>query len=77
MRKNDRRFQKCDQSPAAHLLDNLDKLLALDMPIVVLSDIGHRAALPTPALRPLGYTNVLNLNGGFNAWDLAKLPLEY
>lgn len=62
--------------PLRDLLKNLDKLPALDKPIVVYCAIGHRGAMAMASLRLLGYTNVLSLGGGFNAWASAKLPVE-
>jgi rhodanese-related sulfurtransferase len=48
----------------------------LDQPIVVHCAIEHRGAMAMAALRLLGYTNVLSLDGGFTAWTNAKLPVE-
>jgi rhodanese-related sulfurtransferase len=62
--------------PLRSLLQNLDKLPALDKPIVVYCAIGHRGAMAMTALSLLGYTNVRSLVGGFNAWAAAKLPVE-
>ena len=62
--------------PLRDLLKNLDKLPALDKPIVVYCAIGHRGAMAMASLRVLGYTNVLSLGGGFNAWANDKLPVE-
>ena len=62
--------------PLRDLLKNLDKLPGLDKPIVVYCAIGHRGAMAMASLRLLGYTNVLSLGGGFNAWANAKLPVE-
>ena len=57
------------------LLQNLDKLPALDKPIVVYCAIGHRGAMAMAALRLLGY-DARSLGGGFNAWAKANLPVE-
>ena len=62
--------------PVRSLLQNLDKLPALDKPIVVYCAIGHRGAMAMSALRLLGYTDVTSLGGGFNGWVKAKLPVE-
>jgi len=62
--------------PLRSLLQNLDKLPALDTPIVVYCAIGHRGAMAMSSLRLLGYTDVRSLGGGFNAWGTAKLPVE-
>jgi rhodanese-related sulfurtransferase len=62
--------------PVRELLNNLDKLPGLDDPIVIYCASGHRGGMAMMALRMLGYTNVLNLGGGTNAWAKAGLPLE-
>ncbi len=62
--------------PLRTLLQNLDKLPALDKPIVVYCGIGHRGAMAMASLRLLGYTDVRSINGGFNAWVKANLPVE-
>ncbi|MFN7036750.1 MAG: rhodanese-like domain-containing protein, partial [Bellilinea sp.] len=61
--------------PVRQLLDNLDKLPAQDQPIVIYCASGHRGAFALAALRFLGYTNVVNLGGGLNAWKKAELPV--
>ena len=60
--------------PVRELMKNLDKLPALDQPIVVYCASGHRGGFAMAALRLLGYTNVLNLGGGMGAWIKAELP---
>ena len=59
--------------PVRDLLKNLDKLPALDQPIVVYCGSGHRGGFAMAALRLLGYSNVLNLGGGMGAWLKAEL----
>ncbi|WP_322793462.1 rhodanese-like domain-containing protein [Bellilinea sp.] len=61
--------------PVRQLLDNLDKLPAQDQPIVIYCASGHRGAFALAALRFLGYTDVVNLAGGLNAWKKAELPV--
>lgn len=61
--------------PIRTLLQNLDKLPAKDQRIVILCASGHRGGLGMMALRLLGYTDVVNLGGGINAWKKAELPL--
>ena len=61
--------------PLRSLLQNLDKLPAVDKPIVVYCAIGHRGAMAMASLRLLGY-DARSLSGGFNAWAAAKLPVE-
>ena len=62
--------------PVRNLLQNLDKLPALDKPIVIYCGSAHRGAMAMSALRLLGYTDVRNLGGGFGAWTKANLPVE-
>lgn len=62
--------------PIRDLLKNLDKLPAKDQKIVITCASGHRGSLGMMALRMLGYTDVVNINGGINAWVKAEFPLE-
>ncbi len=59
--------------PVREVLNNLDKLPAKDQPIVIYCASGHRGAMIMASLQMLGYTDVKNLAGGFNAWKAAKL----
>jgi rhodanese-related sulfurtransferase len=61
--------------PVREVLNNLDKLPALDEPIVIYCASGHRGAMAMSALKLLGYTNVRNLGGGTGGWKKAELPL--
>ena len=45
-----------------------------DARIVVMCASGHRGAIIMMALRLMGYTDVVNLAGGFGAWKSAGLP---
>jgi rhodanese-related sulfurtransferase len=62
--------------PIRALTQNLDKLPALDAPIVVYCASGHRGGYAAAALHQLGYRDVRNLGGGLGAWKKAELPLE-
>lgn len=62
--------------PVREVLNNLDKLPALDQPIVVYCASGHRGGMMMTALQMLGYTNVKNLGGGLGGWKKAELPVE-
>lgn len=62
--------------PMQEIFNSLDKLPAQDAPIVVHCVSGHRGSIVVMGLRLLGYTNVVNLAGGLNAWKAAKLPVE-
>ncbi|MBK5291756.1 MAG: sulfurtransferase [Acidobacteriia bacterium] len=37
---------------------------------------GYRSALAADALRNMGYTNAISLDGGWRAWREAGLPIE-
>lgn len=62
--------------PVKELLKNLDKLPALDQPIVVYCASGHRGGMAMAALQVLGYSDVKNLGGGLGGWKKAELPVE-
>jgi rhodanese-related sulfurtransferase len=62
--------------PVREVLNNLDKLPALDQPIVVYCASGHRGAMVMAALQFLGYTDVKNLAGGLGGWKKAELAVE-
>ena len=44
--------------------------------IVMQCQSGRRSALATVAMQEMGYTNVVNMAGGFTAWKTANLPVE-
>ena len=62
--------------PVRDVLNNLDKLPALDQPIVIYCASGHRGAMVMASLRMLGYTDVKNLAGGLGGWKKAELAVE-
>lgn len=62
--------------PLRTLIANLDKLPAdKAAPIVTYCPVGQRGVIAMTTLQLLGYANVKNLVGGFNAWTAAKLPV--
>lgn len=61
--------------PVQELFSSLDKLPGKDEAIVVHCAGGQRSGIALEGLRLLGYTNVINLGGGFNAWKAAGLPV--
>jgi hydroxyacylglutathione hydrolase len=50
--------------------------VALDTPIAVHCQGGTRSAIAASLLQANGFTNVVNLAGGFRAWTAAGLPVE-
>lgn len=44
-------------------------------PLYIYCRSGRMSAEATPALQRLGYTNIIDLDGGMRAWEEAGLPL--
>ena len=49
---------------------------ATDAPLYCICQTGTRSQLAADRLRAAGFTNVVHVDGGTNAWSSAKLPLE-
>ena len=62
--------------PLARIDGSGDLAKRKDKPVIVYCEGGERAAKAAAALRKLGFTRVVNLNGGLPAWQQAGLPLE-
>jgi rhodanese-related sulfurtransferase len=62
--------------PVEQLFTSLDKLPAKDAAIILYCGSGQRGSLSIEGLRLLGYTNVLNMGGGFGAWKAAGFAYE-
>jgi hydroxyacylglutathione hydrolase len=60
--------------PLGHLAARLDEVLR-DRPVVLQCQGGARSAIAASVLQAHGLTNVVNLAGGFAAWQLAGLPI--
>jgi len=61
--------------PFDQITDNLDKLPGRDAPIVLYCRSGSMSTKAARALAAAGYTNVYELDGGFNAWKAAGYQL--
>ncbi len=46
-----------------------------DKPIVLICRSGRRSAQAAELLRQAGFTQAVNVQGGMNAWEAAKLPV--
>lgn len=60
--------------PYNEIDQNLDKLPARDAKIVLYCRSGRMSTIAAKRLAQLGYTNVYELDGGFNAWRAAGYP---
>ena len=61
--------------PLGYLTDHLAEL-PMSVPLVVHCQSGARSAIAASVLRARGFTNVINMTGGFVAWSAANLPVE-
>ena len=61
--------------PVGYLADHLDEL-PRDRPVVVHCQSGARSAIAASVLRARGFTNIVNLAGGFAEWQARGHPVE-
>jgi len=61
--------------PVGHLTAFLGDI-PREVPLVVHCQSGARSAIAASVLQARGFTNVLNLGGGFAAWQERQLPVE-
>jgi rhodanese-related sulfurtransferase len=62
-----------DVGAAWHRADIFERL---DQPLVLYCAIGWRSALAAQSLQALGYTDVVHIGGGFEAWRAAGAPVQ-
>jgi rhodanese-related sulfurtransferase len=62
--------------PRGVLEGTVDGRLPLDATVVLYCAAGGRSALAARSLREMGFGKVENLEGGFDAWAGAGLPVE-
>ncbi|MBE0523502.1 MAG: rhodanese-like domain-containing protein [Methanosarcinales archaeon] len=61
--------------PHTDISDRLDEVPE-DMPILVYCRSGRRSAIASQALIDNGYSEVYNMQGGFNEWENAGYPVQ-
>jgi hydroxyacylglutathione hydrolase len=62
--------------PVGYIPDHL-RGIPTSRPVVVQCQSGARSAIAASVLQANGLTNVVNLTGGFEAWQNQKLPVEH
>jgi hydroxyacylglutathione hydrolase len=62
--------------PAGYLADRLDEV-PREKPLVVHCQAGARSAMAASLLQAHGFDNVVNLQGGYAAWQASDHPTEH
>lgn len=62
--------------PVGYLGEHVDEL-PRETPLVLHCQGGARSAIAASVLRARGFGNVVNMSGGFGAWQSAGLPVDY
>jgi rhodanese-related sulfurtransferase len=62
--------------PRGVLEGTVDGRIPLDATVVLYCAVGGRSALAARSLEQMGFSKVENLEGGFQAWAGAGLPVE-
>jgi len=62
--------------PRGVLEGQVDGKLPLEATVVLYCAVGGRSALAARSLQEMGFSGVENLEGGFQAWAAAGLPIE-
>jgi hydroxyacylglutathione hydrolase len=61
---------------AGELPERLDEVRALQGTVAVVCATGYRSSVAASVLERAGFTNLLHVTGGMNAWKQAGLPVE-
>ena len=57
------------------LADARERLDRVDRQVIVMCDSGYASSLAAVTLQELGFTRATDLDGGFQAWHAAGLPV--
>jgi rhodanese-related sulfurtransferase len=63
---------RCDPTSDGHD----PRVDSLDRPLIVMCNEGYASSLAALSLQELGFANATDLDGGFQAWRAAGLPVE-
>jgi rhodanese-related sulfurtransferase len=63
---------RCDPTSEGHD----PRVDSLDRPLIVMCNEGYASSLAAVTLQQIGFANATDLDGGFQAWRAAGLPVE-